>query len=154
MHQVTKEGAAEVSDHIRRHTALLHAAAGALAGCFARFIVGPLDVVKIRFQVQLEPIGSRHASKYTGIRQALALIVKEEGILVCPRTAGTSAARRTWHIVSLACRVFGKGPSLHSFSQFHTQQYSSWHTSNAKSWLPPQDLQVHLVHCLFTRLST
>lgn len=64
------------------------ATAGAIAGCAARFIVGPLDVIKIRFQVQLEPIAKRAtgldpsslASKYTGLRQALTTIVREEGI--------------------------------------------------------------------------
>ena len=66
------------------------ATAGAIAGCAARFVVGPLDVIKIRFQVQLEPIAKRAASidpasltsKYTGLRQALKTIVQEEGIRV------------------------------------------------------------------------
>lgn len=66
----------------------IDATAGAIAGCAARFVVGPLDVIKIRFQVQLEPIAKRAAgvdptsltSKYTGLRQALTTIVKEEGI--------------------------------------------------------------------------
>ncbi len=35
---------------------MVDATAGAVAGCIARFLVGPLDVIKIRFQVQLEPI--------------------------------------------------------------------------------------------------
>jgi solute carrier family 25 thiamine pyrophosphate transporter 19 len=71
----------------------LDATAGALAGCIARFIVGPLDVVKIRFQVQLEPIVSmpQGPSKYTGIGQALATIIKEEGIQV--RLAGGPSLR-------------------------------------------------------------
>lgn len=68
----------------------IDATAGAIAGCAARFVVGPLDVIKIRFQVQLEPIAKRAAgvdptsltSKYTGLRQALTTIVKEEGIQV------------------------------------------------------------------------
>eukprot|EP00887_Chlorella_sp_A99_P003958 scaffold11.g3958.t1 len=62
---------------------LLTAAAGALAGAVSRFVVGPLDVLKIRFQVQLEPIGGgAAASKYTSLRQAraLATIVREEGV--------------------------------------------------------------------------
>ncbi|GAB4822585.1 hypothetical protein N2152v2_009631 [Parachlorella kessleri] len=61
---------------------LLHAAAGAVAGCISRFVVGPLDVLKIRFQVQIEPIAANPAthSKYTGVGQALATIFKEEGI--------------------------------------------------------------------------
>ena len=50
-------------------------------------VIGPLDVLKVRFQVQLEPIrkatsAGQPLSKYTGITQALRLIVKEEGIQV------------------------------------------------------------------------
>ena len=57
-------------------------------GALARFVIGPLDVLKIRFQVQLEPIreaaagSSQRLSKYTGVGQALRLIVKEEGVQV------------------------------------------------------------------------
>lgn len=70
---------------------LIDAAAGAIAGCIARFCVGPLDVIKIRFQVQLEPIRQLGAdgaaakplpSKYTGFRQALTTILREEGVQV------------------------------------------------------------------------
>lgn len=65
---------------------VVDAAAGAIAGCIARFIVGPLDVIKIRFQVQLEPIAgqvaAKQASKYTGFTQALFTIAKEEGVKV------------------------------------------------------------------------
>lgn len=64
--------------------AVLDASAGALAGCIARFVTGPLDVIKIRFQVQLEPIKGAAGvqSKYTGFAQALTTILKEEGITV------------------------------------------------------------------------
>ena len=61
----------------------LSATAGALAGAVARFVVGPLDVIKIRFQVQIESIGTQAShSKYKSLRQAFKTIVKEEGIQV------------------------------------------------------------------------
>lgn len=61
---------------------LVDALAGAISGCISRVVVGPLDVIKIRFQVQIEPVVSSPAatSKYTGFRQALVTILKEEGI--------------------------------------------------------------------------
>ena len=36
-----------------RNRAVLDAVAGATAGCIARFVVGPLDVLKIRFQASM-----------------------------------------------------------------------------------------------------
>jgi solute carrier family 25 (mitochondrial thiamine pyrophosphate transporter), member 19 len=60
----------------------VHAAAGGLAGAVSRLVVGPLDVVKIRMQVQLEPIRQGANSKYYGVVQALSTIVREEGIQV------------------------------------------------------------------------
>ncbi|CAG4950765.1 unnamed protein product [Colias eurytheme] len=52
--------------------------AGAVSGAVTRAIAQPLDVLKIRFQLQLEPI--RNGSKYSSVLQAVSSIVKEEGI--------------------------------------------------------------------------
>nr|CAD7462360.1 unnamed protein product [Timema tahoe] len=56
-----------------------HALAGAVSGATTRLICQPLDVIKIRFQV--EPLSS-HCSraKYWGVSQAALLIAKEEGV--------------------------------------------------------------------------
>ncbi|KAJ3186433.1 mitochondrial thiamine pyrophosphate transporter [Irineochytrium annulatum] len=63
--------------------------AGATAGVVSRFVIAPLDVVKIRFQMQTTSrklfqgqgvAMSEPPPKYTGIMQAARLIVKEEGL--------------------------------------------------------------------------
>ncbi|KAJ8713314.1 hypothetical protein PYW07_013684 [Mythimna separata] len=54
------------------------AIAGGLAGAVTRAVAQPLDVLKIRFQLQLEPI--ENGSKYSSLLQAVASIVKEEGL--------------------------------------------------------------------------
>lgn len=67
--------------------ALIDATAGAIAGGISRTVTSPLDVIKIRFQVQLEPTSSwvllrkdlPVSSKYTGIFQATKDIFREEG---------------------------------------------------------------------------
>ncbi|EFN62832.1 Mitochondrial deoxynucleotide carrier [Camponotus floridanus] len=57
-----------------------HAIAGAASGFITRFLCQPLDVIKIRFQLQVEPISKAHISKYNSVPQAFLLIFKEEGI--------------------------------------------------------------------------
>lgn len=59
-------------------TVVQSAFAGAFAGSLTRAVAQPLDVLKIRFQLQLEPIKS--GSKYYSILQASRSIIKEEGI--------------------------------------------------------------------------
>ncbi|CAO2823975.1 unnamed protein product [Amaranthus hypochondriacus] len=68
--------------------ALIDASAGAIAGAISRTVTSPLDVIKIRFQVQLEPTTSwallqrnlYGPSKYTGMLQATKDILREEGL--------------------------------------------------------------------------
>jgi len=56
--------------------------AGATAGVVTRFLCQPLDVLKIRFQLQVEPISrSSPISKYKGVVQAAGTILKEEGLV-------------------------------------------------------------------------
>lgn len=54
--------------------------AGATSGFFTRALCQPLDVLKIRFQLQVEPVKNSPESKYKSILQATRLIVREEGI--------------------------------------------------------------------------
>ncbi|GAA0153490.1 mitochondrial carrier protein [Lithospermum erythrorhizon] len=76
----------EESEHLKR--VFIDAASGAISGAVSRTITSPLDVIKIRFQVQLEPtihwsLLRREAyakSKYTGMLQATKDIFREEGL--------------------------------------------------------------------------
>uniref|UniRef100_A0A0X3NHS2 Mitochondrial thiamine pyrophosphate carrier n=1 Tax=Schistocephalus solidus TaxID=70667 RepID=A0A0X3NHS2_SCHSO len=55
-------------------------AAGCVSGFFSRACVQPLDVVKVRFQLQVEPIsGLESSSKYRSCLQAIRCITAEEG---------------------------------------------------------------------------
>ncbi|KQK11392.1 hypothetical protein BRADI_2g59930v3 [Brachypodium distachyon] len=79
-------GAAEEPSQMRR--AMVDTLAGAISGGISRTVTSPLDVIKIRFQVQLEPTASWGAlrrdvygpSKYTGLMQATKDILREEGL--------------------------------------------------------------------------
>lgn len=57
------------------------AVAGVVSGVCVRLVTSPLDVLKIRFQLQLEDIhhGSPH-SRYHNIAQAIRTIASEEGM--------------------------------------------------------------------------
>lgn len=55
------------------------AVAGAGSGLITRALGQPLDVLKIRFQLQVEPISNKSLAKYRSIFQAVNLIFKEEG---------------------------------------------------------------------------
>ncbi|XP_064477864.1 mitochondrial thiamine pyrophosphate carrier-like [Ornithodoros turicata] len=58
-----------------------HLVAGAVSGFCTRFLCQPFDVIKIRFQLQIEPIRASHATaKYRGILDGTRLIFREEGL--------------------------------------------------------------------------
>ncbi|XP_037112501.1 mitochondrial thiamine pyrophosphate carrier [Syngnathus acus] len=57
------------------------ALAGSAAGMVTRALISPLDVIKIRFQLQIESLSSRRAGgKYWGLFQAARCIRREEGL--------------------------------------------------------------------------
>lgn len=68
--------------------AFIDATAGSISGAISRTVTSPLDVIKIRFQVQLEPTttfallskNGYGTSKYTGMFQASKDIFREEGL--------------------------------------------------------------------------
>lgn len=55
--------------------------AGAVSGLLTRALCQPFDVLKIRFQLQVEPIRDLPSSKYHSIVHASRIIYKDEGIL-------------------------------------------------------------------------
>lgn len=65
----------------KKNSNLTYAIAGFTSGCTTRFFCQPLDVVKIRFQLQVEPISrSSSVSKYRSLTQTLVCIIQEESI--------------------------------------------------------------------------
>ncbi|KAJ3018519.1 mitochondrial thiamine pyrophosphate transporter [Thoreauomyces humboldtii] len=62
-----------------------NALSGATAGVISRFVISPLDVIKIRFQLQTDLVGLKgrvnaSQSKYSGVIQAFGRIIREEGV--------------------------------------------------------------------------
>ena len=81
----------EGDDARRGSKAWVTSLAGAIAGASARVCVAPLDVVKIRLQVQLE---AGAAGKYRGLTHAVSTILREEGVRAM--WAGTTPALLLW----------------------------------------------------------
>ncbi|CAG9540812.1 unnamed protein product [Cercopithifilaria johnstoni] len=62
-------------------TLVEYSEAGFIAGVATRFLIQPLDVLKIRFQVQREPTFGKTKGRYRGIFQACSRIYKDEGLV-------------------------------------------------------------------------
>ena len=86
-----RAGGGEGDDARRGSKAWVTSLAGAIAGASARVCVAPLDVVKIRLQVQLE---AGAAGKYRGLTHAVSTILREEGVRAM--WAGTTPALLLW----------------------------------------------------------
>uniref|UniRef100_A0A8D8RY59 Mitochondrial thiamine pyrophosphate carrier n=1 Tax=Cacopsylla melanoneura TaxID=428564 RepID=A0A8D8RY59_9HEMI len=54
--------------------------AGGFSGAVTRAVCQPFDVLKIRFQLQVESFDRLTGGKYRGLPQALSTIVREEGV--------------------------------------------------------------------------
>jgi len=59
---------------------VMQALGGGVAGAITRSITQPLDVLKIRFQMQVEPVTNDKGSKYRGVIHAFKSIYAEEGM--------------------------------------------------------------------------
>jgi len=95
----------------------IQASAGAMGGCATRFFCQPLDVLKIRFQVQTEPVSLKSShGVYKGVFQGFAHIVKNEGWIALWK--GHAAAQ----ILSISFGTF-------QFSLFET--ISTWVLTHA-----------------------
>lgn len=64
----------------KRLTDSEYAIAGAAAGGLTRALTQPLDVIKIRFQLQVEPLKQLPNVKYWSVSQAFQRIISEEGL--------------------------------------------------------------------------
>ena len=78
----------------RRETGLKHMVAGSVAGMAAKTILQPLDLIKVRLQVQ----DGKGANEYRGVVNAVQRIVAEEGFLGLYRglTPNLMAAGVSW----------------------------------------------------------
>ncbi|TKR86867.1 hypothetical protein L596_011374 [Steinernema carpocapsae] len=70
----------KLSSADRDLTSSEHSQAGLVSGILSRACIQPLDVLKIRFQLQEEPLRGHTRGKYYGVFQAISLICREEGV--------------------------------------------------------------------------
>ena len=100
--------------------------AGAIAGAVARVFVAPLDVIKIRLQIQKENY-SLTSAKYKGAFSAMATIAREEGIRK-GLWAGTVPALCLW--IPYTGIQFGMLNALNESSSSSSSSSSSFLNNN------------------------
>ncbi|GAB9473345.1 hypothetical protein Gpo141_00010498 [Globisporangium polare] len=71
----------------------------ALAGATASFVTNPLDLIKLRLQIQRAYAAEANAVAYTGIVDGLSQVIRKEGVLALYKGAG---ARVAFHAPSTA----------------------------------------------------
>ena len=137
------------NDNSKNKTSLKVLLAGTTSGFVCRAVVQPLDVLKIRFQLQVEPIKKHSsASKYRSMRQAFVSIYKEEG------------AKAFWksHVPSQIHTIAFSASQFLLFETFSKVSYVAATPSmrNSVLYLPASDfscgLAAGICSCCFTCL--
>eukprot|EP00741_Cyanophora_paradoxa_P022650 tig00021493_g21875.t1 len=74
-------------------TSYQHLFSGGLAGALARSLTSPLDVVKILFQIQTNPIKAGGGARFNGFLDAFPTIYREEGLRAFWKGNGVACLR-------------------------------------------------------------
>lgn len=100
---------------------------GASSGVITRVVVQPLDVLKIRFQLQIEPTTKGISrGKYSGIWQALRLVYKEEGF----------ASLWKGHVPAQALSVVYGSVQFMAFEAITEVMWRAYPTCTSPKWKP------------------
>ena len=93
-------GAVASLSHMWDHSRMF--VAGGAAGAAARTATAPLDRIKLLFQVQAVPSAGTSATAYTGVGQAAAKILREEGVAAFWKGNGLNIIR--WVGAGVLCQ--------------------------------------------------
>jgi hypothetical protein len=87
---------------------------GALAGLVSRFVVAPLDVVKIRLQLQSHSLSDPLTAKiagptYKGTLGTLSRILRDEGLTVSSSKSRAARAGHVWDPILHCLTISSQG---------------------------------------------
>uniref|UniRef100_A0A914M4F4 Uncharacterized protein n=1 Tax=Meloidogyne incognita TaxID=6306 RepID=A0A914M4F4_MELIC len=99
----------------RNLTKIQYVSSGCFSGVATRLVIQPLDVVKIRFQLQEEPLYGVNRGKYSGrMLKTMRMIWKEEGFKALWRghipgqaLSVTYGKNQTWSWIQILLSVSG-----------------------------------------------